>query len=128
MLGFGYLCEGAAFLYVRQFPSKTRLMQELYPHLAEKFSSTPVMVDRAVRHAVEACWKKGSCRVQREYFGYCAQDKRGMPTNGEFLFVLYERVKLSLQCKTGEGPFKECMEKTSRACDCGMALEDKAGA
>ena len=96
LLAFRYFSDGVGLLSQQPYPSRIKLMQQLYPALSERHNSSPVMVDRAMRHGVESCWRLAGKSVQRQYFGYSAQDKQGMPTNGEFLFALYEHVKLLL--------------------------------
>ena len=58
-----------------------------------------------MRHGVESCWRLAGKGVQRQYFGYSAQDKQGMPTNGEFLFAVYEHVRLLLPYDRGQAAF-----------------------
>ena len=96
LLALRYFSDGVGLLSQQPYPSRIKLMQQLYPALSERHNSSPVMVDRAMRHGVESCWRLANKAVQRQYFGYSAQDKQGMPTNGEFLFALYEHVKLLL--------------------------------
>ena len=105
LLAFRYFSDGVGLLAQRRYPSRIKLMQELYPALSERHRSSPVMVDRAMRHGVESCWRLGDKGVQRQYFGYSAQDKQGMPTNGEFLFALYEHVKQLLPYDQGRADF-----------------------
>ena len=105
LLAFRYFSDGVGLLADMRYPSRVKLMQQLYPALSERHHSSPVMVDRAMRHGVESCWRLAAKGVQRQYFGYSAQDKQGMPTNGEFLFAVYEHVKLLLPYDRGRDDF-----------------------
>ena len=105
LLAFRYFSDGVGLLSEMPYPSRIKLMQQLYPALSQRHNSSPVMVDRAMRHGVESCWRLAGKGVQRQYFGYSAQDKQGMPTNGEFLFALYEHVKLLLPYDRGQAAF-----------------------
>ncbi|MBR0205491.1 MAG: sporulation initiation factor Spo0A C-terminal domain-containing protein [Clostridia bacterium] len=105
LLAFRYFSDGVGLLSELRYPSRIKLMQQLYPALSQRYNSSPVMVDRAMRHGVESCWRLAGKGVQRQYFGYSAQDKQGMPTNGEFLFALYEHVKLLLPYDRGQADF-----------------------
>ena len=105
LLAFRYFSDGVGLLAEMPYPSRVKLMQQLYPTLSKRHNSSPVMVDRAMRHGVESCWRLAGKGVQRQYFGYSAQDKQGMPTNGEFLFALYEHVKLLLPYDRGRTDF-----------------------
>ena len=89
-------------------------------HIEERHHSSPVMVDRAMRHGVESCWRLAGKGVQRQYFGYSAQDKQGMPTNGEFLFAVYEHVKLLLPYDRGRDDFLRELDRINGR---SMALE-----
>ena len=61
---------------------------------------------------------------KRQYFGYSAQDKQGMPTNGEFLFALYEHVKLLLPYDRGQADFlRELRRINSRDMDLGPGTD-----
>ena len=105
LLAFRYFSDGVGLLSEMRYPSRVKLMQQLYPALSQRHNSSPVMVDRAMRHGVESCWRLAGKGIQRQYFGYSAQDKQGMPTNGEFLFALYEHVKLLLPYDRGRDAF-----------------------
>ena len=96
--------------WVKQYPDFVKEISkrghEIGNHsLSQRHNSSPVMVDRAMRHGVESCWRLASKAVQRQYFGYSAQDKQGMPTNGEFLFAVYEHVKTLLPYDRGQDAF-----------------------
>ena len=105
LLAFRYFSDGVGMLSEMEHPSRIKLMQQLYPTLSKRYHSSPVMVDRAMRHGVESCWSLAGKGAQRQYFGYSAQDKQGMPTNGEFLFAVYEHVKLLLPYDRGREAF-----------------------
>ena len=105
LLAFRYFSDGVGLLSQMPYPSRIKLMQQLYPALSKRHDSSPVMVDRAMRHGVESCWRLAGKGIQRRYFGYSAQDKQGMPTNGEFLFALYEHVKTLLPYQRGREDF-----------------------
>ena len=120
LLAFRYFSDGVGLLSEMPYPSRIKLMQQLYPTLSERHNSSPVMVDRAMRHGVESCWRLAGKGVQRQYFGYSAQDKQGMPTNGEFLFAIYEHVKLLLPFDRGRDAFLRELGKINGR---SMALE-----
>ena len=120
LLAFRYFSDGVGLLADMRYPSRIKLMQQLYPALSERHSSSPVMVDRAMRHGVESCWRLAGKGVQRQYFGYSAQDKQGMPTNGEFLFALYEHVRMLLPYDRGRDAFlRELRQINSRDLEMG---------
>jgi len=49
-------------------------------------------VERAIRHAIEITWERGSRDAWDRYFGYLCADG-GKPANGMFLAELVEALK-----------------------------------
>ena len=52
-----------------------------------------------IRHAIEACWLRGSMEVMDEIFGNSVDINKGKPTNSEFIFTLVELLKLEYYSK-----------------------------
>lgn len=67
----------------------------LYPTIAKKYHSTSSRVERAIRHAIEVAWNRGSEEVLEEMFGYTISAGRGKPTNSEFIAMLTDKLRLS---------------------------------
>ncbi len=65
------------------------ITKRLYPTIARKFGTTADKVEHAIRHAVEAAWKRGDERMQKRVFGYSFTEGR-RPTNMEFIVRLEE--------------------------------------
>lgn len=68
----------------------------LYPAVAKTFSTTPSRVERAIRHAIEVAWDRGDVDILSSYFGYTIQSNRGKPTNSEFIAMVSDRIRLSM--------------------------------
>jgi len=64
----------------------------LYPDIAKVYTTTASKVERAIRHAIECCWKKNGKDVFFELSGYYSNDK---PTNGQFIASLSEYFRLN---------------------------------
>ena len=94
LLGYRYLLRVVTLIREQVHPLQCAIMQDIYPKVAEEYGSTPMMVNRAIRHAIDSAWKHGDAAVQRSYFGYSVIDKKGIPTNVEFIFAVYERTRL----------------------------------
>lgn len=94
LLGFRYLTFAIAMLLQTEHPYGVSLMNDIYPLLGERTSTSPKLTSRAIRHAIERAWRDGARATQQSYFGYSALDKRGIPTNVETVFSIYERVRL----------------------------------
>ncbi len=73
------------------------ITKELYPSIAKTHKTTPSRVERAIRHAVEVAWSRGDVDVINGIFGYTVKSTKGKPTNGEFISMLAERVRLDLR-------------------------------
>ena len=68
------------------------ITKKLYPSIANKFSTSPSKVERAIRHAIEVAWNRGKIENINNIFGikiYTAHDK---PTNGEFIALLADKM------------------------------------
>ena len=66
----------------------------LYPEVAKAYNTTSSRVERAIRHAIEVAWDRGNYRVLEEYFGATIDDRRGKPTNSEFVAMLADKIRL----------------------------------
>lgn len=73
------------------------ITKELYPTVAKNNDTTPSRVERAIRHAVEVAWQRGDVETLNAIFGYTVKSTKGKPTNGEFISMLTERVRLDLK-------------------------------
>lgn len=68
----------------------------LYPTVAKAFGTTSSRVERAIRHAIEVAWDRGDVEILSSYFGYTIQSNRGKPTNSEFIAMISDRIRLSM--------------------------------
>ena len=66
----------------------------LYPAVANKFSTTPTRVERAIRHAIEVACDRGNMKALNEYFSFALQGERGRPTNSEFVALISDSLRL----------------------------------
>lgn len=73
------------------------ITKELYPSIAKSNDTTSSRVERAIRHAVEVAWQRGDVEILNNIFGYTVKSTKGKPTNGEFISMLTERVRLDLK-------------------------------
>ena len=94
--GYQYLRE-AIFLTVNSHDMMSSVTKVLYPTVAEKFSTTPSRVERAIRHAIEVAWDRGDIDVLSAYFGYTIQNSRGKPTNSEFIAMIADKLRLKMK-------------------------------
>ena len=71
--------------------------KKLYPEIARRYSSTPSRVERAIRHAIEIAWNRGSVDLIDRIFGYTINANKAKPTNSEFIAMLTDKLRLELK-------------------------------
>lgn len=68
------------------------VFRDLYPVIAEKFSTTRDGVEHCIRTAVDNCWYKGNRKFLIEIAGYEELEK---PCNKDFIDILYHYLERS---------------------------------
>ena len=77
--------------------SFTRVTKEMYPKIAKYFETTSGSVESAVRHAVDMIWSRNSVERINKVLGLSVYTSTyDKPSNGEFLSILYETVRLNI--------------------------------
>lgn len=92
--GYYYLKE-AISLVIQDDTYRDGVTKKLYPDIAKKYGTTSSRVERAIRHAIEVAWERGSTKKQTEVFENTIDDSRGCPTNSEFIATLTEYLKVN---------------------------------
>ncbi len=93
--GYQYLRDGI-LMAVEDAQVINAITKVLYPCIAKKYETTPSRVERAMRHAIEVAWSRGQVEVFHQVFGYSINTGKGKPTNGEFIAMLADRVRLKM--------------------------------
>lgn len=70
------------------------ITKRLYPEVAERFSTSPSKVERAIRHAIEVAWNKGKIENVNSLFGVKVYSPNEKPTNGEFIALVADKLLL----------------------------------
>lgn len=70
------------------------ITKRLYPEVAERFSTSPSKVERAIRHAIEVAWNKGKIENINSLFGVKIYSSNEKPTNGEFIALVADKMLL----------------------------------
>ena len=94
--GYQYLRE-AIIMVVNDIDVINQITKSLYPKIAEKFTTTPSRVERAIRHAIEVAWGRGQQEVVENIFGYTISAAKGKPTNSEFIAMIADKLRLELK-------------------------------
>ena len=100
----GYSYVRTAILACFNDPSLLEAVTKmLYPCVADKFSTTPSRVERAIRHAIEIAWNRGNTEVFNSVFGYTVNARRGKPTNSEFIALITDNLVLKYKHTYDDG-------------------------
>lgn len=91
--GYQYLRE-AITMVVNDINLLNGITKELYPGIAQVFNTTPSRVERAIRHAIEVAWSRGRVDTINKLFGYTIHDEKGKPTNGEFIAMIADKLRM----------------------------------
>lgn len=94
--GYGYLRE-AIGLCIKDDEFINSITKLLYPTVAKNFSTTSSRVERAIRHAIEVAWNRGREEILTDIFGYTIDTNKGKPTNGEFIAMISDSIKLKMK-------------------------------
>jgi len=92
--GYMYLRD-AIIMVTSRVELLSRITKELYPAIAEKYSTTPSRVERAIRHAIEVAWTRGNVEFIDEMFGHTVSQDKGKPTNSEFIAMVADKLRLT---------------------------------
>ena len=91
--GYQYIREGISIIYER--PEVIGgITKELYPDIAERFSTTVSRVERAIRHAIEVSWNRGNWDLMEDIFGHSVDIDKAKPTNSEFIVTVADKLRL----------------------------------
>lgn len=91
--GYQYLRD-AISMVVRDREMMEAVTKILYPEIAKKNYTSSSRVERAIRHAIEVAWGRGSLEVIDELFGYTIGTGKGKPTNSEFIALIADKICL----------------------------------
>ena len=70
------------------------ITKELYPEIANRYDTTSSRVERAIRHAIEVSWNRGSWDMMEELFGHSVDIDKAKPTNSEFIVTLADKLRM----------------------------------
>lgn len=92
----GYMYAREAIVMAVKDPELINFItKELYPSVAKKFGTTNSRVERAIRHAIECAWDRGDWEVFLRIFGHTVNNRKGKPTNSEFIALIADDILMS---------------------------------
>lgn len=93
IMGYRYL-KDAIMLSIQDSECINAITKIVYPDIASKHKTTPSRVERAIRHAIEVAWSRGSTEILDKFFGYTINPSAGKPTNSEFIALVADRIRM----------------------------------
>ncbi len=91
--GFRYLAE-AVCLCARDQSCFRQMTRVIYPEVGRRCGAGAAAVERLIRHAIESAWLRGDMERQYALFGNTIDERRGKPTNSEFIARVTEALRL----------------------------------
>lgn len=88
--GYDYI-KDAVMLSLKDKDMLHNVTKALYPDIAKHYKTTPLRVERAIRHAIEVTWLRGDPDTLNEYFGNTIDCTKGKATNSQFIATIVER-------------------------------------
>ncbi|MCX7771488.1 MAG: sporulation transcription factor Spo0A [Clostridia bacterium] len=92
--GYQYMRD-AILMAVKDREIISAVTKRLYPELAKNYKTTPIRVERAIRHAIEVAWNRGRVDTINDLFGYTINTRKGKPTNSEFIAMVADTLRLN---------------------------------
>lgn len=94
--GYTYLRKAIA-IAVDDPKLLSSMTKELYPTIAEAYNTTGSRVERAIRHAIDIAWSRGQLENMYDLFGYAATRENTKPSNGEFISMVADRLRILMK-------------------------------
>jgi two-component system, response regulator, stage 0 sporulation protein A len=94
--GYQYLRD-AIMMIIEEIELLGAVTKVLYPKIAEKYTTTPSRVERAIRHAIEVAWSRGNMEMINKLFGYTVKLDKGKPTNSEFMAMIADKLRMEMR-------------------------------
>lgn len=92
--GFAYIRESVKLICNAPPYRPLMLTKDIYPVVAEMFSTRPMSVERGIRHAIDTAWNNSVNNDLRWLLGSAIYRRRSKPTNGEFISIVADRLLL----------------------------------
>ena len=91
--GYQYIREAIKLVF-DDIEILNSITKGLYPTIAIRFKTTASRVERAIRHAIEISWNRGSWDLMEEIFGHSVDIDKAKPTNSEFIVTIADKLRL----------------------------------
>lgn len=95
--GYRFLLESVKLVCAAPNLTKLRVMGDIYPAVAQKCASSPMLVERGIRHAIASSWIFADITCLQSHFGYTVDAARDVPSNSAYIFTVAAHVLSRLQ-------------------------------
>lgn len=92
-VGFAYTVE-AIFVLIRDKEHRLRASRDIYSLIAQQHHTTKNSVERGIRNAIESTFTEAQIEVLHYHYPFPYDEKKGRPTNTEFLKNMAERLRI----------------------------------
>ncbi|MCD8391554.1 MAG: sporulation initiation factor Spo0A C-terminal domain-containing protein, partial [Firmicutes bacterium] len=92
--GYQYI-RTAIMMAVEDTAPLTYITKQLYPDIAKLHRTVASCVERSIRTAIELAWNRGSRSKIYEIFGCSVNNKKGKPSNSEFIAMVADHIRLN---------------------------------
>lgn len=92
-VGFGYAVK-AIMMLMKNEGTPLRVTNDVYPAIANEENTTRECVERAIRNAIEVTFAGTKIQQMSYYYPFPYDQRRGRPTNTEFLMNMVERLQM----------------------------------
>lgn len=93
LMGYEYIKQ--ALIALDEQPDMIHgITTRLYPCIAEKCETTASRVERGIRVAIVKSFDNITPDQVKEYYGNCVNFKSGRVSNGEFIGIMAERIRM----------------------------------
>lgn len=96
--GYHFLRSAIKYSVCSKEPSTIAVTKDIYPNISLQYNTTPALVERSIRNAIEVAWARGNINVLHSYFGFTIDSTKGKPTNSEFIAMVADKVRLAVNC------------------------------
>jgi len=91
--GYHFLRSAIKYSVCSNAPTTIAVTKDIYPNISLQYGTTPALVERSIRNAIEVAWMRGNIDVLHNYFGFTIDSSKGKPTNSEFIAMVADRVR-----------------------------------
>lgn len=95
-IGTSYIHKALVALCMSELKSSDSMCHTIYPYIADDQTITVPSIERSIRTVIKRCWAISGDDVHVKYFGFVFSNKRGIPTNREFIMILADTLTREL--------------------------------